>query len=58
MKYRFYITNLFDGVIQGTDLEGVAELYSPCEDFFVVDTESGEWLTTEGRQDIENILKD
>lgn len=47
-KFRYYITNLHDGVIQGTDAEDVAIDLSLCEDFFVVDAEAGEWLSASG----------
>ena len=58
MKFRFYITNLFDGVIQGTDSASVAAQHSLCEDFYVVDTETGMWLAACGPLNIEDIQKD
>ena len=45
MKYRFYVTNLFDGCIQGSNNEQAMKELSACEDFFIVDTESGQWLS-------------
>lgn len=43
-KFRYYITDLFDGVIKGTDNKDTALSYAQCVDFFVVDTETGLWL--------------
>ena len=45
MKFRYYIIAPFDGNIQGTDDTVVATNFSLCEDWFVVDAETGEWLT-------------
>lgn len=47
-KFRFYITDLFDGRIVGTDSADQAQMLANCEDYFVVDTETGEWLTPDG----------
>lgn len=52
MKFRYYITALFDGNIQGTDDTVVATNFSLCEDWFVVDAETGEWLTPSGPESI------
>ena len=48
MKFRFYITDLFDGKIVGTDSEDAAREHANCPEFFVVDTDSGMWLTEDG----------
>jgi hypothetical protein len=42
--YRYYITNLFEGCIKGTNDSEVASSYAESEDYFVVDTQTGEWL--------------
>ena len=44
MKFRYYITDLYDGAIRGTNSTDVANDYSMCEDFYVLDTETGLWL--------------
>jgi len=44
MKFRFYITSLPAGEILGTDDPNVALPYAECEDYFIVDTATGEWL--------------
>lgn len=48
MKFRYYITDLNDGVIAGTDAIQVVLDYSLCEDYFVVDSHTGEWLQADG----------
>lgn len=57
-KFRYYITDLFDGVIRGTDNDETANSFASCEDFFVVDTHSGEWLASDNDrlevQEVEN----
>ncbi len=50
MKFRYYITDLMDGSIKGTDNEEVAGHYACSEDHFVVDTETGEWLLSSGER--------
>lgn len=52
MKFRFYITDTQEGAVEGTDNEVFADLASQSERFFVVDSETGEQLTTTGRQPI------
>ena len=49
MKFRYYITNLLEGNIEGTDDGKVAEELAECEEFFVVDTNTGEWLQSGGK---------
>ena len=51
MKFRYYITNLIAGKIVGTDDEATARNYAMSEDFFVVDTENGTWLLSDGVDD-------
>lgn len=53
MQFRFYITNMHSGSIQGTDKKSHAEDLAQSEDYFVVDTKTGEWVTTEGRVAVE-----
>ena len=48
MKFRYYITDLFDGVIKGTNDTDIANNYAGSEDFFVVDSENGLLLQTDG----------
>ncbi len=56
--FKFYITDLNDGVIHGTNDKEVAENYASCEDYFIVNTDTGKMLTSSGDEidikDIEN----
>lgn len=47
-KFQYYITDLYDGRIYGTDSSDDARAYAECEDYFVVDTADGEWLQPNG----------
>lgn len=59
MKFRYYITDTLDGSIKGTSIKEVAKTYSESEDFFVVDSETGEWFTAdEDTLDVEEILSE
>jgi hypothetical protein len=48
MKFRFYIIDLPEGYVKGTNSMRIAEEYSAIEDYFVVDAELGQWLTVSG----------
>ena len=48
MKFRYYITDLHQGLIVGTDEPETARDYAASEDYFVVDTLNGTWLTSNG----------
>ena len=50
-KFRFYVTTMYDGCIKGTDNVNAAESLAESEDFFIVDTETGEWLLPGGARD-------
>lgn len=50
MKFRYYITSLHEGNIEGTNELQVAEELAECEEYFVVDTNTGEWLHAEGKR--------
>ncbi len=45
MKFRYYITDIYQGEILGTNSSETAESLADCEDYFVVDSETGKWLT-------------
>lgn len=55
--FRYYITDIMDGRIVGTDSEEVAKDWAMTEDAFVVDTKTGEWLTTDEKQQVKEIGK-
>lgn len=44
MKFRYYITDTFDGAVKGTDDYETAFGYACCDEYFVVDSETGMWL--------------
>ena len=48
MKFRFYITDLNNGQVSGTNDPDLAADVSLSEDFFVVDSETGEWINANG----------
>jgi hypothetical protein len=54
-KFRYYITDLFDGCIKGTNDETKAAELAMCEDYFVVDTQIGIWLDQSGGIEIRDI---
>jgi hypothetical protein len=55
MKFRYYITNLYQGNIQGTNDEATAREFSVSEDFFVVDAETGTWFNTSDDIPVEGV---
>lgn len=48
MKFRYYIADTFDGDMKGTNDPEVAKEFAICDDYFVVDTETGAWMADEG----------
>lgn len=54
-KFRFYITDLNDGRVKGTNNESIAASYAYCEDFFVVDSEAGKWIAGNEILEVEEI---
>jgi hypothetical protein len=48
MKFAYYITNLHDCTVQGTNDAGVAQQLAECEEFFVVHAKSGDLLLPGG----------
>lgn len=43
--FRYYITNTFDGKIQGTNNKDRAYQLSHCEEYFVLDAQLGVWVS-------------
>jgi hypothetical protein len=54
-KFRFYITDLFEGVITGTDDEAMARRLALSEDFFVVDSENNLWITSHDTRYVQEL---
>ena len=50
MQFRFYVTDLHEGRIYGTDSEEEATDLSASEDHFVLDSENGVWLLSNGEK--------
>ena len=44
MKFRYLIVDTFEGAPLGTNDRARALECAACEDFFVVDTETSQWL--------------
>jgi hypothetical protein len=56
MKFRYYITDMLECTVCGTDSDEDAEFLSASDEHFIVDTSTGEWLTSNGaRQKIEQL---
>lgn len=56
MKYRYIIQEPYDGTYKGTNDLDVANKYATSEDYFVYDTETGEWILSDlKRQELEEI---
>lgn len=53
--FRFYITNLFDGVVEGTNSEEAALQFAACEDYFVVEPAANVWLNGEERLPVRDV---
>lgn len=51
MKFRFYITDVHEGVVEGTNEEAVAVYFAESEDYFVIEAETGLWLQPDGTRD-------
>jgi hypothetical protein len=51
--FRYIITNTFEGCLQGTNDEQTAKQFAVCEDFFVYDTATHEWMVGDNRHKLE-----
>ena len=47
-KFKYYITDITNCEVVGTDDRDLATNYAESEDFFVVDAEAGQWIQTDG----------
>ncbi len=48
MKFKYYIIDLYDGAVKGTDDTELAKEAAECEDFYVVEADTGLWLLADG----------
>lgn len=56
MKFRYYIADLFEGTVWGTNDENKAKGYAQCADYYVIDTEASVWIPESGEPiEIEEI---
>jgi hypothetical protein len=55
MTFIFYITDLYEGAIKGTNDEDLAKEYAKSEDFFVVNAESGMWLQPDNEVEVKEV---
>ena len=51
MKFRYYITDLFDGVVRGTNDEAAAKNYALRFEYSAVDSQEGVSLRKSGEAD-------
>lgn len=57
-KFRYIITDLYNGSLRGTDSADVATELSACEDYFVLDTQGAngpEWIVNGRVEEITEI---
>jgi hypothetical protein len=54
-KFKYYITDLFDGSIVGTNDETKARDYTVSDDHFVVDAERGVWLLSDEEVPVKDL---
>ena len=45
VKFRYLVTSLHSGSVEGTNDKAIALECSECEDYWVVDTKEQKWLT-------------
>lgn len=56
MKFQFYIVDLNEGNVVGTNSEAIAQDLAVSEEYFVIDSEKGEWIQPDDiRESIEEI---
>ncbi len=55
MKFRYYISDLGNGNVAGTDSEQTARDFAQSEEYFVVDAKTGLWLTNDLDVEIKDI---
>jgi hypothetical protein len=60
MKFKYYIVDMFDGCVYGTDNEQIVKDYSYSQDAYVIYPDENRWVKAECSDDqiidIENRL--
>jgi hypothetical protein len=55
LPFRFIIVDQFDGCVKGTNNEVLALQFAECDEYYVIDSETGKWLVFNGPTDIQEI---
>lgn len=58
MKFRYYITDLTEGTVLGTNCSAVADHYAACDDFFVINAQDGLLLQEDEDLEINEVKHD
>ena len=58
MKFKYYVTDLSSGSVKGTNNDATANELADSEDFFVVNAETGNWLTSGSVEEIQEGFLD
>ncbi|MBK8191588.1 MAG: hypothetical protein IPK79_14215 [Vampirovibrionales bacterium] len=58
MKFRYYITDLTEGTVLGTNSRQVADHFSECDDYFVIDAQEGLLLQDDEELEINEVKYD
>jgi hypothetical protein len=48
MKFRYYVVELDEGKVLGTDSSEEAEQFADAEEYFVIDSQEGMWMLPDG----------
>lgn len=57
MSFRYIITDTFDGVLKGTNDRAIATEFAICEDYFVYDSETGNWMTSDDEIPVTEVVR-
>ena len=58
MKFRYYIIDLTEGTVLGTDNRLIATHFSICDDYFVIDAQEGLLLQDDAELEINEVKHD
>lgn len=58
MKFRYYIIDLTEGAVLGTNNSMIATHYSICDDYFVIDAQNGLLLQDDEELEINEVKHD
>ncbi len=46
-RFRYYIADTFNGCVKGTNDRDMAVELAACDEYYVIDSEKGEWIDSE-----------